>query len=489
MTNNTDEFDQEQFDTMGSEDSYGQQAAPKQSLFETIKNKPIVKLLVIMGFVGVALAGSLGSFSSRPEEDPSVVKKPPSLNEAPGGSATPFFREQNEKANAERVGHALNEGGSALPTPVGHDVSDLTDKRKDPLVEFKAETDRLRNELIMQQKQNNQQLQLMQRQLQQGRAATADDDSLAKAMQKQMQQLMEGWTPRQAKFVNGYPAEEPKTDKTARQGLGENRAAEGPQANGAAMEKVIVTAGTVNYAQLLTEANSDVPGPILAQILSGPLSGGRAIGSFKVMNDYLVLTFNLVTYKGKDYAVNALALDPDTTLGGMATEVDHRYFTRVLLPAAASFAQAFGQALSETETETTVSDGTVVSDQAKKGMKEALYSGMGEMGETLGEFFRNEANNTKTLVRVGVGTPMGVFFLQSVKDVGAQSLSQEDYANQLLRGYQQMGVGMTSSPSYAPRQQYGAGTTAYDQAVQQALSSGSLTPEQARMIKSMTSSR
>ena len=175
-------------------------------------------------------------------------------------------------------------------------------------------------------------------------------------------------------------------------------------------------AGTVNYAQMLTEANSDVPGPILAQVLSGPLTGGRAIGHFQVSDDYLVIEFNTITLKGKEYSVNALALDPDTTLGGMATEVDHRYFTRVILPAAGSFVSAFGDALSRPQTETIVTNGAIVTLQAKQGMKDALYAGVGSVGNSVGRFLDEQGARTRTLVRVAVGTPMGLFFLSSVRD-------------------------------------------------------------------------
>ncbi len=497
MTNNTDEFDQDQFDSMDSRESFGEPAEAKKGFFETLKNKPIVKLLIIMGFVGVALAGALGSFTSAPEAPASNLAKAPALNEPPGGSATPFFNEQNDKANAQRVGQALTEGGSAIPTPSGHDVTDLTDKRKDPLVEFRAETERLKQEMAAQQKQNNQQLQLMQQQMQVSqRGGGAEDDSLAKAMQKQMQQLMEGWTPARAKFVTGTTP--PVTETRLQQEAAlqqKNMTSAGEVAPVA--KKAIVPAGTVNYAQLLTEANSDVPGPILAQILSGPLSGGRAIGQFKVMSDYLVLTFSTVTHKGKEYAINALALDPDTTLGGMATEVDHRYFTRVLLPAAGAFASAFGKALSETETETTVVDGTVISDQAKKGTKEALYAGLGEVGDTVAEFLKNEANNTKTLVRVAVGTPMGIFFLSSVTESGQNQ--QGGYGDnsgalngaQLLKGYQQMGVmGGTSSGgngSYYPSQGYSSNGQSYSQSQKNPVMNSKLTPAQIQMLNSFSS--
>lgn len=496
MTNNTDEFDQDQFDSTDSRESFGSPADAKKGFFETLKNKPIVKLLVIMGFVGVALAGALGSFSSAPETPDSQLARPPALNEPPGGATTPFFKDQNEKANAQRVGRALTEGGSAMPTPTGNDISELTDQKPDPLVEFKAETERLKQEMSAQQKQNNQQLQLMQQQMQGGQRNVEADDTLAKAMQKQMQQLTESWAPTHAKFVTGAtpPVTEEQIQKD--QALQRNEAIAAGEVRAPEVKKAVIAAGTVNYAQLLTEANSDVPGPILAQILSGPLSGGRAIGRFQVMNEYLVLTFNTVTHKGKEYDVNALALDPDTTLGGLATEVDHRYFTRILLPAAGAFASAFGQALGETTTQTTVSDGTVISDQAKKGSKEAMYAGLGEVGSTVSEFFKNEANNTKTLVRVAVGTPMGIFFLSSASEKaqnqqGGYGNSGELNGEQLLRAYQQMGVrGGTSAGyngAYYPSQESSGGGQSYSQSPTNVPAGGKLTPAQIQLLNSFSS--
>lgn len=433
MTDNMDEFDQEQFDASEPMNK-GQETKPsaKESLMEAWRNKPIFKLVVIMVGVGAALALVLGTVTPDRKPIETSVARAPALSEAPGGEASPFFIEQNTQANMDRADSALHTGGSAMPTPVGHDVTGTIDtNKKDPLVEFREETERLRNELRAEQQQNAQQLKLLQQQMAAQTVATnvagagggrnMEDDSLARAMQKQMESLMDSWTPRTAKFVNGYGAQEKSTAQLRRESSVQVRDDSRESRRSSyddTSERTVVPAGTVNYIQLLTEANSDIPGPILAQILSGPLSGGRAIGRFQVQNDYLVLTFNLVSHKGKEYQIDALALDPDTTLGGMATEVDHRYFSRVLLPAAGSFISAFGQAMSETDTSTTVNDGSVVQDKAKKGMKEAIYQGIGEAGDTISQFFKNEANNIKTLVRVAVGTPMGLFFLTPVTSSG-----------------------------------------------------------------------
>src|SRR5690606_12018046 len=53
------------------------------------------------------------------------------------------------------------------------------------------------------------------------------------------------------------------------------------------IENIIIPAGTIEYAQLVTEANTDAPGPVMAQIASGPLAGARLIGSFQSTDNYL----------------------------------------------------------------------------------------------------------------------------------------------------------------------------------------------------------
>lgn len=428
MTSNMDEFDQDHFDpseplaSSGAQQSRGGAAS---GFMDAWRNKPIFKLVVIMIGVGAALALVLGTVTPDRKPVESEIGKAPKLVEAPGGTASPFFIEQNKQANLERADSAMQAGGSALPTPVGHDMTDLMNKnKKDPLVEFREETERLKHELRSEQAQNAQRMQAMKDEItaQNMKRGIENDDSLARAMQKQMEALMESWNPRKGAVIKGYGEDVAKEEKEE---AAKFAAAEEREFNQISQvesnDKVIVPSGTVNYVQLLTEANSDIPGPILAQILSGPLSGGRAIGRFAVQSDYLVMTFSTVSLRGKEYSINALALDPDTTLGGMASEVDHRYFSRVLLPAAGAFVQAFGQALSETDTTTTVTDGSVLQDKAKKGSKEALYSGLGQAGQTMSQFFQNEANNIKTLVRVAVGTPMGLFFTQPVMSSGRGS--------------------------------------------------------------------
>ena len=416
MTNNHEEHEHEDF----VEHEAGLSDEPRRqsmtgNLAEAWRTRPLFKFLVLIGAVfAVSVAGVSFFGGANKGDELAHLAKPPSLNEAPGGAASPYMRQQTELANKARSDQAIANGGSAMPSPIGQSTDVEAPVAKDTqLNELRAETENLKKQVQQQQVQQ-------QQAQQQPRQPEQFDNSMAEAMQRQLQQLMEGWAPKGIKNVTvvksdaqkgeeGIVLKEPRTGDVRDQNL----------LPSSGQGKIVVSAGTVSYAQLLTEANSDVPGPILAQIVSGPLAGARAVGSFQVTNNYekyLVLKFNIADKKGKDYTINAIALDPDTTLGGMATEVDERYVSRVLLPAAAGFLQGMGQALSTGQSSITTNGTTSISTQAGNGYKQGIYNGMSLAAQTMGQFFQNQANLTKPLVRVAAGTPMGLFFVAPVRE-------------------------------------------------------------------------
>lgn len=453
MTDNFDEFDQDQFDETEIDEGLGTTDKKKHSLSDVL-NKPVVKLLIIVGVVGVAIAGALGAFSGSAEIKSARMVNPPTMHEIPGGDVTPFFAEQNDMANKQRVQQAIANQGSAMPTPIGNSVEGMSIdelSRKNALEEFTAQTERLKREWRVEQKRNEQKMQLLQQQVQQRVQQGSADDSLGKAMQKQMGKLMGSWVPKGIKVITGTePVATTEQSQTMQTGRDINAAVVMTD-NMPPEPKTLVPAGTVNYAQLLIEANSDVPGPIMVQILSGPLRGGRAIGQFKVMYEELVLSFTLAVHNGQEYPINAIALNPETTLGAMATDVDHRYFKRIILPAAAGFMSSFGSALTSAGSQTTVAGDSVVINELQKGYKEAAFEGMAKAGDTVAKFFEDEASRTKTLVRVQAGAPMGLFFLQSVTDQKA-SISAASTAtampSAITKSYRDQGYGMPNISTY-----------------------------------------
>ena len=53
--------------------------------------------------------------------------------------------------------------------------------------------------------------------------------------------------------------------------------------------------GNILYAQLISRANSDSPGPIVAEIVQGELAGAKVLGSFTQANDSLIIEFNSIS--------------------------------------------------------------------------------------------------------------------------------------------------------------------------------------------------
>lgn len=399
MTQGTDDFEED------FEDATVQRAQPpRPSMASNLKaawqGSPLFKMFILVVVVAALAAAAIAIFSSSEKDiSPTNVKGAPTLTEAPGSKAPPAYVDAVNDASQKRADEALQQGRSALPTPVSGDenkagLGDEADQSQyDPLAEFRPNVPQ---DAVQSQAPD---------------AAPVDpvDSDLLGKMQSQMTALFESWRPAGIKNVQVIdPASLLKNVSAT-------------TTTGQAAGRVIISAGSIYYGVLLLEANSDAPGPIMAEVMSGPFTGGRLVGHFEVTREYLVIRFTKLTYRKKDYSIDVLAVDPNTTLGGMVTEKDSRYFTRIVLPSAAAFLEGFGQALSSPSNRVVTDSGNVlVFNESKKGLEDGLYRGISAAAGTVSGFLRDEAAATKPLIRVAAGTPMGLFFVNSVAENTAQ---------------------------------------------------------------------
>ena len=170
-----------------------------------------------------------------------------------------------------------------------------------------------------------------------------------------------------------------------------------------------VRAGDGFYARTLYAVDSDYPGPVVLELLQPPLEGAVATGRFERVGTRVVLRLSGLTWDGATVPVDAWGVDPDCACYGIEGEVDRHFLSRVVLPAAARFAEGFLNAAAMPARTLTMQDGTVLHERDESGTEEALYAGAAAATRTLGDILMADAPK-ETTVRIPRGTPLVVMF-------------------------------------------------------------------------------
>lgn len=160
-----------------------------------------------------------------------------------------------------------------------------------------------------------------------------------------------------------------------------------------------VRPGSVVPARLMTPLTSDNPGPVLAEITSGPLAGARLIGNMTTQREGLLLQFNQITKPGwpDTYSINAVGMSDDGYTG-QATDVNHHYLQRYTALFAGSFMQGYGQGLSQQGRKTIITDGgTVISDVNELNSSQIRNQGYGEVAQAIGEEIEQMSDRPTTI--------------------------------------------------------------------------------------------
>ena len=132
-----------------------------------------------------------------------------------------------------------------------------------------------------------------------------------------------------------------------------------------------------------------------------------AHGGFERVGQRLVLRLGSLTWKGRTFPVDAWAVDPQCACFGIKGEVDRHFLSRVLLPAAARFAEGFLTAAAMPARTLTMQDGAVFHERRESGEREALHAGAGAAAQTLGDILMADAPK-ETTVRIPRDTPLVV---------------------------------------------------------------------------------
>lgn len=406
----SNEFDDDDALTEDST-SFDENGAGTNTLGDLWRNNPMVKVGIILA-AGAAIFGAIILFGGDKEKSaPSMVQGANDVSSPPATEeVSEAYKQAIDEFNQTETETARATGGSVLPVPVSTPLERLEEPEEntteeDPLQRWRAlQQERLQNETT-------------QRQTVETAAApdTSAHDNTVQALAEIMSQQMQAILESQSQSTINY---RPMTGPDWLEEQQAQAAAEAAAADTGEIEEeieVLVPAGEIVYAQLITEANSDAPGPVLAQIASGPLTGSRILGDFQVQKELLTLNFTTVVIDGESIGVDGVALDPETTLPAMATDVDHHYFERIILPAAAAFVEGTAEAVADSGlTTVTIQGETVTESSSDASNDQEIASGIDEAGQELGDILDDMADDIEVTVRIESGTPLGILFLAPV---------------------------------------------------------------------------
>ncbi len=396
------------------------------SLGDIWRNNPMVKIGAILLGVAILIGGILLFGGEQETLNVSRVGTPKDVNEAPGtNEVSETIRQAIEETNTSRVEQAQRTGTSALPMPVEAPKGMIANQEAD-----EAEEDPLERWRRMQEKRIQQQKIVPQEQPQNLPVPEPVDtvtpaiNALGEVMADQMQSILGSQKINTTQstditamgYLDNIAAQE---EAALQEQFNLNNEAQLNTGNTAIdQENIILPAGTIEYAQIITAVSTDAPGPVLAEVVTGPLKGARAIGTFDATYNYLTLNFDTFIIEGVDFQTSAVAIDPDTTLPGLVTNIDRRYFSRIVLPAAAEFIEGFAEALAESgrTTVTINADGTTTqtTDSNDLDTDDAVAQGIEEAGEQVSEAFEERADQIKPLLEIAAGTPIGILFVEPV---------------------------------------------------------------------------
>lgn len=183
---------------------------------------------------------------------------------------------------------------------------------------------------------------------------------------------------------------------------------------------VVPATGTILYSRLIGKVNSDTPGPIVAEIMQGPYTGARLIGTFQFSENGVIMNFSSMTVpfnedgdaKTEVVAIKAVAVDAANLGTAMSTDIERHIFERVAVAAATSFMQGFGQAISQSGATATTNaiGGTTVSNPLLSTQSQLFMAG-GAAAAATGQVFQQIYGNRRTTVTVDADTPFGLLFL------------------------------------------------------------------------------
>lgn len=386
----------------------------------------VILCLIIIAFI--RLSGNEETVKPNSENsnnDSSIANSANTVETLPGTSDRKSYNDLQDKENQKNVKKAIEDGNTSIPVLTKQDVDNKNDPFNDLNLnqikpQLKEETPVIDTtppaplpEPVVQQAP-----QVVQQPVSAPIQNTYNYGERGDQRQKVEAQLMgylNQWKPSVASQERDYTGQdiEKISANTSTGSSNSLTNVSSVQGNGGA---TLVRAGTIIPGVLISGLNSDTPGPVLAQIVSGKLKGARLMGEMKASDSGIVIQFTKLSMIGqpKTFEINAYAIDPNTTSTSLASNVNNHYFLRYGLGLAAAFVSGYGEAVSNQGTTTTVGAmGNVTQTQGNLDNAQITKSAFGKVGQKLGSEIDKDSNKAPT-VTVNAGSPLGILVMSDL---------------------------------------------------------------------------
>lgn len=402
--------------------------------------------LVIFGALVYAFMPSSEGMGS------AALPNAPATDAAPGGTVvSPRYAEALRTADQQRVEAAQNvpigRGAAALPTPVFQGLGDRLPSVFGPREETGRDPPAAMSvEPVRPQPEPPAQALVAPAQAPAQPPPVVVDPSAVQAMQEQMRRMLSAqvrpaetqfWLRGDQQQLAHGSVSGPAPAMTARSSAptaavspalhggpagGAQLASASPAGGTQAPQRLASPApGTILYARLVGRVNSDVPGPVIGEVLQGPLSGARLLGQFQFSERGVIINFTSMTLGVRDAdgsertetaRIRAVAVDSANLGAAMATSIDRRILERVALGFATAFMQGLGTAIAASGASTTVLPGGSVSvtTPTLNTTQQLLIAGGGAAGNTA-RIIEQTYGRRRTTIVVEADTPFGLLFL------------------------------------------------------------------------------
>lgn len=179
--------------------------------------------------------------------------------------------------------------------------------------------------------------------------------------------------------------------------------------------------GLVRYPGTIdTAIDSDNPeSKVLATIPTGQSAGAvLAAQNVQLAGDGVIVNFKTLDFKGMTCTIDAYALDDETQRSSVASDVNHRYFTRIVLPAIASGIGKVGQLYEDSNTQIlTTNSGTVTGRTGSPDGKAVAGVIAGGIGQQTAQVMSQDASRLPvTQVNVNRRQVVSILFMKPVTD-------------------------------------------------------------------------